>query len=175
MNIKTAAQAIFYNRSVFIKKERAKKILFKTITQNNPSWHSVRRLRISGCICYYMFIYMINNHDLDEWKKKGNQLESTAIEAYHEKTENTTEKSGIVILHNTPPLGFSPDAIADGDTFVEVKCPKNDNKLRADELVKCQSCIKLLPGGQVKLSPKHAYYGQIQLGLCMLIYEEGTW
>ncbi|KAJ8673778.1 hypothetical protein QAD02_005040 [Eretmocerus hayati] len=155
MNIKTAAQAIFYNRSVVIKKERAKEILFKIITQNNPLWHAARRLRITGSICYYMFTYMINNHDLDEWIKKletlymssfkenahifrGNQLESTAIQAYHEKTGYTIEKAGIVILHNTPWLGFSPDAIADGDTLVEVKCPKNDNKVRADELVKCQ-------------------------------------
>ena len=58
----------------------------------------------------------------------GKELEPEAMENYEQITGNTVERVGFVELN--PFVGCSPDAFANDDGLLEIKCPNNHNFLK---------------------------------------------
>ena len=86
-------------------------------------------------------------------------------------TENQINELRLMILPTSPWFGYSADGITkmkDEDQYIllEFKCPKNDKKLIAANLIKTLPYINVSEN-QCTLKKHHAYYGQIQLGLCL--------
>lgn len=81
------------------------------------------------------------------------------------KTGKKINDVGLIILKSTPWFGFSPDSICN-DVLIEIKCPKNNNKINAESLMKTIPYITTQQNNVLQLKKQHKYYGQIQLGLC---------
>lgn len=60
--------------------------------------------------------------------RRGTQLEPEARDAYQVLTGNFVTAVGIC-LHDTLPIGYSPDGLVDDDGLIEVKCPASPFKL----------------------------------------------
>ena len=99
-----------------------------------------------------------NKHTL-----RGKICEEKARKAYEKKTNTSIQKIGLLILPSTSWFGYSADGIVDKKILIEFKCPKNDDSVTADILAETLPYIN-----KNTLKTRHAYYGQIQLGMCLL-------
>ena len=81
-------------------------------------------------------------------------------------------RSGLIVHPNYPFLGFSPDGlIIENDNSIrllEIKCPIEGKNKTATELVEHLNFLSLDEHSKYVLKKKHAFYGQIQLGLFLL-------
>lgn len=189
-NLRMSCQqdAMFYNKFVSITVERAKNILFTTIKQNSDVWYQERSRRITGSICYSLYTYMKRQHSKDEWIKKinstfnssfkgnsdtfrGKICEDKAKVVYEKSTGHKVQELGLLILNTSPWLGYSSDGIANKNILLEIKSPKNDKNLDVQELLKTLPYIQFQENKPL-LKNHHPYYGQVQLGLCLLALEK---
>lgn len=148
-------------------------------TQNNKClWKENRKLRITGSRCYEIFTYSINRKS--NWQNKsinyfyptsvctpamkhGIINESHARQAYENKYQTKVTELGLVISHDNPFLGYSPDGVTfskEGisDKLIEVKCPYNGSTMTADVF----KILKFIDQSNRTLKVKHKYYGQVQ-------------
>lgn len=187
MKISSQEQAIFFNKYVSVTVDRAKEILFSTMKQSSPLWLVERSRRITGSICYSLYTYMKNIHTELEWEKKlsntycskfkgnkhtlrGKECEEKARCKYKEVTGHTVQDLGLLVLSTSSWLGFSADGLANNNILIEIKSPKNDENVEASSLLKTLPYVQFQDGKPV-LKRRHEYYGQVQLGLCLLDIE----
>ena len=178
----------FFEKHVQKSESECAEICAATVGQNGAGWDQERRLRITASSSYQWYTY--NGSD---WKGKverfyknrdafkgnaatrhGHAFEAEAIKMYEEFSGLGVCKVGLVIPTNVPWLGCSPDGIVfDGlvpAKLVEVKCPA---KLAADVGIWEAMSGKVLSfiecdGENVRLKPRHPYYGQVQLSMAIL-------
>lgn len=129
---------------------------------------------------------MKKDHSESEWQKKldsiykstfkgnehtlrGQEGEAKARLSYEKSAGVTVTEMGLFVLKSTPWLGFSADGIAN-KTLVEIKCPKNNENVRAEDLVKTLKYVTI-ENNVPKLKSRHQYYGQVQLGMSLLQLE----
>lgn len=153
-------------------------------------WLKVRQFRITGSRCYNIYTYNQNPKTTEEWAVKssdyfwpklftskftlhGITYENTAREMYIKNTSNKVVKSGFIINKNEKWLGYSPDGvIVDSNNYptklLEIKCPFQGSNTDINELMEKLNYVIKNNNGTHQLKKKHAYYGQVQLGMIML-------
>lgn len=97
----------------------------------------------------------------------GNFYEPFGRNKYCEEKNVNVMKVGIVVHSFASIFGFSPDGLTDSKILLEIKCPKIGESLSAYD------CLGMLPyianiNNEYILREKHAYYGQVQLGMALL-------
>ena len=112
----------------------------------------------------------------------GCDHEKTARKEYLEQQQHvhvdlTVEDKGLVISHQYPYLGASPDGYVEcaccGPRVLEIKCPFSCRDKPLLEATSDNSfCLEVSPEGTYILKPKHSYYYQVQLQmkLCNVAY-----
>jgi YqaJ-like viral recombinase domain len=177
-----AKEQEFFMKNVQITNEEAMELCASTVQQNGPLWMRERKLRITGSVCYSIFTYVKNKSP--DWGKKldslmnstfrgnantirGQQSEPAARAAYHALTGNEVQAMGFVVNPNAAWLGFSPDGVTSANgspVLVEIKTLKAGTMMNSEAVVR--SCPFITDDR--KLKKKHAYYGQVQLGMELL-------
>ena len=96
----------------------------------------------------------------------GLMYEDDARECYSLKYSRLVANAGIIVNPLVPWLGFSPDGIIIEDSVPtrlwENKTPAKGKEKDAQDLGISHTCMK-----DGKLKEKHAYYGQVQLGMLL--------
>ncbi|CAN7990449.1 unnamed protein product [Ixodes hexagonus] len=190
MNSLPPEQRHFYDTRVVVNKQTA--IQQATLSQDNPTWHSERKLRITGCICRGLYTFEPWDEGecegkierlLSGRKFKGNSAtaygkasEPTALEKYQAMTGNVPEKFGLVVNPSVPWLGYSPDAVVMNNgvpaRLIEVKSPTRGKTASIRKLVKKGKIPYLVrEGKKIALKEAHPFYSQCQLGLLLLNLE----
>lgn len=98
----------------------------------------------------------------------GKEMEGRALASYKMKNPGKKViKMGLVIPPSAPFLGCSPDAmVVDEAKLVEIKCPFLGKDKPIAEVIDTLKWVEK-NNGVYKLRKKHAYYGQVQLGMCL--------
>lgn len=183
-------QHAFYESKICVSPYESISICLETHDQSNPVWRRERRMRITASECYDLFTYYNNDDGSRDWIKKlspilhpmemrlpqlvyGKETESKALHSYRRRNiGKTVIRMGLVIPPQVPYLGCSPDAVAlEERTLIEIKCPVVGKYKPATEIA---AELKWLENknGEFYLRKKHSYYGQIQLGMCLLKLEK---
>lgn len=187
VTITSRKEVIYYNNNICINMEKAKKIFVCTLKQNSTTWYKERSQRITGSICYYLFTSMKSGHNEIERNEKlqstykskfkgnehtlrGQEGKTKAEAAYTKLTGFEVQQMGLIILKTTPWFGFSADGVAN-NLLIEIKCPKNPDNLSAENLLKTLPYITL-EKGEPQLKARHQYYGQVQLRMALLQFDE---
>lgn len=153
-------------------------------------WKEVRQFRITGSRCYSIFTYNQNIKTDSDWKKKsshyfwpksfiskftqhGIKFENHVRELYAKMSGQNISQCGFLTSENEKWLGYSPDGIIlDSKNYpskvLEIKCPFKGATLDITELMDNLNYITKFDDGTYHLKKKHAYYGQVQLGMVML-------
>ena len=112
------------------------------IAQNSDEWHALRSTRFTASnfpklfakestktyqnlineIVFARLTGEVSESYQSEWMKRGNELESEAIESYELETFNKVTPIGFVELDEW--VGCSPDGLVGEDRLVQIKCPK---------------------------------------------------
>lgn len=154
------------------------------------SWNRERLLRITGSRCYSLFTYSRNKNP--NWQERslkyfhpkpfssqstaqGILSEADARRKYESVQSVTVNQCGLVISINNPWLAYSPDGIVFEDNkpsrLLEIKCPVAGKKATAAEILPGTKFLTMSEG-KFTLRKKHAYYGQIQMGMALLNLQE---
>lgn len=153
----------------------------KTLQQNCEFWKTCRKFRITGSNAYSFYTASLKE-DIN-WDEKlqthfnksfsgnvatehGKKYEDSARCEYS-KNESAIKNCGFIINKLVPYLGFSPDGIDEEGNLIEIKCPLIGAKYNINNVVKEMTYLKYL-NNEYTLKEKHAYFGQIQLGLGLL-------
>lgn len=89
----------------------------------------------------------------------GQKFEHVAVRKFEERHNVSTKPCGIHVHPERAYLAASPDRVIDDDTLVEVKCPYTTRH----NLISPQTVPYLCyDGDELKLSPNHNYYYQVQ-------------
>lgn len=178
----------FYESSVCISHEKARRICFSTVAQGCTLWQSERKKRITGSICREMFTFKENAKHT--WAAKLERLyckatfrgndatyygklnEPIALEEYEVLRQTKVSRLGLVIAPEVPWLGYSPDGISSRGgkkVLIEVKCPVLGKDTSIVELVERKKLPYIVKDGQnYTLKSAHSYYSQVQLGMLLL-------
>lgn len=150
-------------------------------------WDNERKFRITGSRCYALYTYTLNNNP--DWSKKclkyfnnhyfsnkyvehGIINEPRAKKLYSSvNLECTIFEPGLIICKDNHWLGYSADGVVFEEgkpiKLLEIKCPYNGktNTIK-NVILTCKYLTKI--NGMYSLKQKHAYYGQVQLGMFLL-------
>ncbi|OXU17293.1 hypothetical protein TSAR_003240 [Trichomalopsis sarcophagae] len=166
----------------------------QTISENTKDhydhWIRERQYRITGSICYRLFTYTKLRRSVVAWKKKfqstfapknyktaamehGNLSESEARNAFRKVVNSEVVEVGLIVSRLNPWLAYSPDGILIKQNkpiaLLEIKCPMAGKSAGIQKTVNSQMKKCLVQVGEnIILKEKHAYYGQIQLGMAVL-------
>ena len=98
----------------------------------------------------------------------GNKSEITCLKALERKYPIFVSNLGFFVNSKYPWFGYSLDGIQGKDELIEIKSPVIGEELPAEQFSeKNCPCLRLI-GENLELKKKHKFYGQIQLGLCVL-------
>jgi hypothetical protein len=153
-------------------------------------WIKVRQFRITGSRCYSTFTYNHNIKTNSDWEKKsshyfwpksftskftqhGVKFENRVRKLYAKISGQNITKCGLLTSEIEKWLGYSPDGIIlDSKNYpfklLEIKCPFKGAALDIIKLLDNLNYIIKFDDGTYQFKKKHAYYGQVQLGMVML-------
>ena len=101
----------------------------------------------------------------------GITYEPVAREEYRNQSNQFVRECVLIICKDEPWMAYSPDGIIktlDGSIrLLEIKCPMDLPDTTNESLLKKCKYLTLV-NGDLRLKPKHAYYGQIQFGMALL-------
>lgn len=160
-------------------------------TQNHYAhWMKERLCRITGSICYGLYTYSKKKRSEDEWIKKcesvfspkdfktestehGKLTESEARNVFRKVCNCEVMELGLIVSKLNPWLAYSPDGVLVRDkkptALLEIKCPLKGKTKNIQETVNSQMQKSLTKEGEnIVMKEKHAYYGQVQLGMAVL-------
>lgn len=176
---------LFYEYRVCVSSEESLSICAETHNQSNDIWRRERRMRITASECYDLYTYYLNYTGDRDWNKKlssilhplekrlppllyGKQMEGHALDCYRKKNPGKNViRMGLVIPPSAPFLGCSPDAVVVDDAkLIEIKCPFSGKDKCMSEMIEGLKWIEKKTENYT-LRKKHAYYGQVQLGMCL--------
>ncbi|KAJ8976152.1 hypothetical protein NQ317_018091 [Molorchus minor] len=132
-------------------------------TKNSDiEWKKQRQFRITGSRCYAIFTYNKN-----DWYKKA--LSYFWPKEFTNKRLEIDIFMKLVVPHNNPWLGFSPDGVIVENNvpikLFEIKCPFIGKQKPIRD---CLENLAYLEKGTWNLKKKHIYFGQVQLGMAIL-------
>ncbi|XP_062603717.1 uncharacterized protein LOC134265512 [Saccostrea cucullata] len=93
--------------------------------------------------------------------RHGKNYKAKALKVFNSKFNVNAKKCGFFVCLDKPFLGASPDAVVDGSSIVEIKCPFNGR----NDVVKPGKNFKFLKyddEGKIVLKTSSKYYDQIQ-------------
>ena len=129
-------------------------------SNKNPDWRQ-KALKYFYC-----------NSFTKKYVKHGLDNEPHALKVYEEAQGVNILQCGVIVSKLNPWLGYSPDGVLFKNQkpfkLIEVKCPFDGKVMSAAEVVKRQTWIEMGENGEAMLKKKHAYYGQVQLGMASL-------
>ncbi|KAG0422202.1 hypothetical protein HPB47_001944, partial [Ixodes persulcatus] len=110
----------------------------------------------------------------NENTRYGAQTEPLARDRYIRDTGHTVVTCGLLVCTENPWLGCSPDGIVMFDDvpsrLLELKCLTQGKVVGARETAaSCKALEKV--GDAFRLKKKHTFYGQVQLGMTLLIVD----
>lgn len=176
MSLPTDNEQIEYLKSkVAVDLDTVKKISSLTSGQrNNPSWHLVRKGRLTasnfGCVLNAkrttpsLIKRLLGEYDISRVKAVawGITNEEEAIKAFQEKTQLQVVETG-VWLDESGVLGASPDGLVGEDHVLEVKCPYTQRNQTLEESLKHKTfCLKQTENRVYELKRDHVYWHQVQ-------------
>lgn len=147
-------------------------------------WEKERKLRITGSRCYSLYTYTTNKKPnwvtkaqkyfniinfSNKYVRHGIANEPIARQLYVDTNPNCTIfEPGLLVSHENPWTGYSADGIVfesgKPSKLLEIKCPFMGKNFGIKKLLKtCKYLEK--KNGTYCLKNRHAYYGQIQLGM----------
>lgn len=155
---------------------------------NRQKWFDARQFRITGSRCYRIYTYSSNTNAQWEAKslnffypkafnatvamKHGIAEEGNARKAYVEEMKLEVFQFGLIVPKENPWLGYSPDGIVFENgkpvKLIEIKCPLSGKEKTIQDIL---ADLKFIKFPEMKLKEKHAYYGQVQLGMAILNLE----
>lgn len=151
-------------------------------------WSDERQYRITGTTCYRLFTYSQNKNAnwsgkcdahftpkdfYSEHTEYGKKTEKEARDQYIRSTKKIVVEVGLVACQHNPWLAVSPDGIIVGENgsheLLEIKCPSKGKTITVREAIKESfgKCLNM-NSEPISLKKKHAYYGQVQLGMAIL-------
>lgn len=176
---------LFYETRVCVSPEQSLSICANTHNHVNDVWRKERRIRITASECYDLYTYYLNDPGDRNWTKKlsaiihpmekrlspllyGKEMEGHALNCYRQKHKGKRIiRMGLIIPPSAPFLGCSPDAIVLEDAkLVEIKCPFSGKYKTLSEVLEKLKWIEK-KDNKYMLRKRHAYYGQVQLAMCL--------
>lgn len=161
-------------------------VICKETAEFYSIWKKERKFRITGSDpTYRLFTYIKNkNPDWEQksfkyfyptainnsYTKHGLVNEPIARQLYENFIKFKVVECGLIVAHNNPWLGCSPDGIVFDNLkpikVIEIKCPYNGKKKGLQEVI---SSLKYLvtENDQLTLKKQHPYYAQVQISMVL--------
>ncbi|XP_054711621.1 uncharacterized protein LOC129221191 [Uloborus diversus] len=169
-----------FKEKVCVGQEEAQNLA--SLKQHSDEWFCERRKRITGSTCYSLFTYARNKNP--NWKKKvqsitenvfagnaatayGNEMEEKAKNIFAFESRVNIFNFGLIVRKEVPWFAYSPDGLYMKDgTLVLSENQMSSKNENATSAIGSLPYVYVDPQtGQYALKPRHAYYGQVQLGM----------
>lgn len=185
--LSSANQHKLYEAKVCVSGCESISLCLQTFGQSNESWRRGRKVRITASECYELYTFFKNDDGNRDWSKKlssiihplekrlpslqyGRETEKKALSWYKLKQPGKVIiRMGLIVPPTAPFLGCSPDAFVIGENvLVEIKCPVSGRANSIEDMMRQLKYVEKRENDQRVLKKKHPYYGQVQLGMCIL-------
>jgi len=147
-------------------------------------WVRERKKRFTASKCYSLYTPKNPLEDEEFWQRKlkgmlnssftGNYNTDRGLEdepysrsRYEVVSGFPVKVVGLMVHPDMPWLGCSPDGIIGDSVLFETKSPESGVLNSACDIVRNVSYVQIAKNGDMRLSSRHPYYGQIQLNMAI--------